>query len=62
MEYISLDDLMIKNEPSFFKKLNKNSVDTYDLELFIKEGKKYFSKVEILDSHPDTRKLLIFEK
>ncbi|MBD3231343.1 hypothetical protein GF322_01640 [Candidatus Dependentiae bacterium] len=62
LEYVSLEDLMIKSEPDFFKNLNRNNLQSYNLDIFIKEGLLYFKDIEILDSHPDTRRLLIFTK
>lgn len=62
LEFVGLIDNMIQDEPSFFKNLNKYTEDTYNLEVFIQLGKKYFKEVEVLDSHPSTRKLLVFRR
>ena len=62
LEYVGWDDKLIKNEPSFFANLNKFTKETYNLDLFIKEGKKYFRTVELLESHPKTRTLLVFRR
>lgn len=62
LEFICLDDNLIKSEPDFFKNLNKYNQETYNIERFIDEGRKYFENIEILDSHPNTRKIIIFKK
>lgn len=62
IEFVSLDDPLVKGEPSFFKNVGRFNKDNYNLELVIMEGQKYFNTVEILDSHPDTRKLILFKK
>lgn len=62
LEFVSLDDNLIRGEPSFFKNLYKFSHDTYNLNIFISIGKKYFTDCEVLDSNSDTRKLLVFKK
>jgi hypothetical protein len=62
LEFVSLDDPLIKGEPSFFKNLNKHNEKTYNMDQVIAIGKRYFDHVEILDSHPETRKLLVFKK
>jgi precorrin-6B methylase 2 len=62
LEFIDLEDDVIKNEPSFFRSLSNYSKDNYNIPQIIKTGNKHYDKVEIMDSHPNTRKLLIFEK
>ncbi|HEY3375029.1 MAG TPA: hypothetical protein VGK02_08220 [Candidatus Aquicultor sp.] len=60
LEYVDLNDELIKNEPSFFKNLSKYTETNYNIEVMINAGKQYFKDVQVLDSHPETRKLLIF--
>ncbi len=62
LEFVDLKDNLIQGEPSFFKNLNKYTTDTYNLEIFINSGKKFFKDIDILNSHPDNRKLLVFNK
>ena len=62
LEFVGLNDSLILNHGSFFKNLKKYNESNYNLDLFVNVGKKYFSDVEILDSHPITRKLLVFKK
>ncbi len=62
LEFIDIKDDLIKNEPSFFKNLNKYTKDTYNLKVFINSCKKYFKNVEVVESHPDTRKILLCKK
>ncbi|MFH1461691.1 MAG: class I SAM-dependent methyltransferase [bacterium] len=62
LEYVGWDDELIKKESTFFKNLNKFTKETYNLNLFIKEGKKQFKSVELLESHPATRTLLVFRR
>ncbi len=62
LEYVGWDDELIKKEPTFFKNLNKFTKETYNLNLFVKEGKKYFKNIELLESHPETRTLLVFRR
>lgn len=62
LEFVDLTDEKIVNEPSFFKNINKFNHSNYSLERFLKVGKKYFADVFIRDSHPGTRKILVFNK
>jgi len=62
LEFINLEDNLIKNEPTFFKNLNKYSTVEYNLDNVIKIGLKFFKSFDVLDSHPDTRKLIVFNK
>ncbi len=62
LEFVGFDDEKIRQEPTFFKNLNKFSEQTYNLDLVLQIGKKYFNEVEILPSHPESRKLLILKK
>jgi len=62
LEFIGLDDAMIKGEPSFFKNLGRYTEDSYSLETVVNAGKKQFKSVEIMNSHPDTRKVLVFSR
>jgi SAM-dependent methyltransferase len=62
VEYVSLKDKVMDAESSFFKNLRHYNVKNYNIDLVIKEGKKHFSQVEIFNSNPGTRKLLVFKK
>ena len=62
LEFVDLDDEKIREEPSFFKCLSQHSKNSYNLDCVVTEGKKYFEKVEIILSHPQTRTILIFER
>jgi SAM-dependent methyltransferase len=61
LEYVDLEDDLIKAEPTFFKNL-ENAKHNYHLDYVVEVGKKYFSKVEKFSSHPETRMLLVFLK
>ena len=58
LEYVGLDDSLVKLNPSSFTQNREN----YSLDNILKEGKKYFREVEIFDSMPSTRKMLVFTK
>lgn len=62
LEFIGLDDNLIVTEQSFFKNLNKFSAENYNIDKFVEAGNKFFSSCEILDSHPDTRKIIVLKK
>lgn len=62
LEFISFDDKLICDEPSFFKSINTFSKDTYNLALVIDEGKRFFKSMQTMDSSDTTRTLLLFEK
>jgi len=62
LEFIGFDDPLIQDEPSFFSHISKFSQSTYNLEAIINVGLKFFSSHTVLDSHPTTRKLIVFEK
>ena len=76
LEYVDLKDENIQkaftnpssfvNDISIHKKLKDNldnyAEEYYNLENIIKTGYRYFSSVTVIDSHPHTRKLLVFQK
>lgn len=61
LEYVDLEDEMIRSEPSFFKNLEKGK-QCYQADNVLEAGNKYFDKIEIFPSHPETRKLFVFQK
>jgi len=62
MEYVDLDHELIVSEPSFFKCIIEYTKDTYNIGIFIDHGKRYFTSVDVFASHPNTRKILVFNK
>ncbi|MDR1236336.1 MAG: class I SAM-dependent methyltransferase [Holosporaceae bacterium] len=62
LEFIGIDDLLITSEPSFFKNLHKYDSKSYNPDRVVNIGMQFFKNVEILDSHPNTRKLIVFHK
>ena len=62
LEFISLKDGLIQSEPSAFKNIKKFTEASYNLQIVLEKGKRYFSNVEVRDSYPDSRKLLIFSR
>jgi SAM-dependent methyltransferase len=75
LEYVDLTDPRIKDalsNPEYkehavvyntvVNNLKNYASKNYTLSNFIKIGKKHFKSVEIFDSHPGTRKLLVFLK
>jgi len=62
LEFVDLADEKIVNEPSFFNNINAFDVSSYSLNRFIESGKLHFTNVAIYDSHPLTRKILVFDK
>lgn len=62
LEFIALNDEKIVNEPSFFPNLERFDAESYCLETVTEAGSRFFSSLNIWDSHPETRKILVFEK
>ncbi len=75
LEYVDLTDKALnyglthvdfwRNETDFKKalKILQNYANkSYNLPTILEVGEKYFSSVKILDSHPHTRKLIVFIK
>ena len=62
VEFVDLSDELIVNEPSFFPNLSKFTLENYNLDECIRIGMKYFLDVNILESHPESRKILVFKK
>jgi hypothetical protein len=62
LEFISLEDNLIKTEPSFFPHLHNYNSQNYTIDCFIRIGKTHFSSCEAMDSNPATRKFLVFRK
>lgn len=62
LEFVSLDDPLVIEEPSFFRNIHNFNKQNYNLDQVILEGKKYFATAEILASHPESRTLILFKK
>jgi SAM-dependent methyltransferase len=62
LEFIGLNDNLIKSNPFFFKNLAMYNERSYNLERIVRSGARFFSKAEVLDSHPSTRKLIVLNK
>ncbi len=61
IEFVQINDPLIKSEPTFFKNLGRYNENSYNIDMLITEGKKFFKDVEVFDSHPETRKLVLFK-
>lgn len=62
LEFVSIDDKLIQDDPPFFKNLNNYSSDNYNIDVVVAEGMKYFNRHQIMDSDSITRKLIVFHK
>lgn len=61
VEFVSKSDRLVQSEPKFFPAYDKDPgrFEWYTRENFVKELRKYFREVEIKNSHPDTRTILV---
>lgn len=62
LEFVDLDDQMIRDEPSFFSQLGRFTRSNYNIDMVCDIGMKYFNSLDILDSDSANRKLLVFSK
>jgi SAM-dependent methyltransferase len=62
VEFVSLDDEKIREDPGFFPNLRRFDVGTYNLELVREAGLQHFARVEVQASHPGSRTLLVFDR
>lgn len=62
LEFVSLDDEKIRDNPGFFPNLGKFDASTYNLEIILQAGHRHFSSVEHRASHPATRTILVFDR
>lgn len=67
LEIVTLDDELIVAEknsdhPVFFKNIKDFSEENYSVESFIKEGRNYFQNFSVYSSHPESRKIIVFER
>lgn len=58
VEFVQLNDRMILENDDFFPLRDRNTVNTYSIELFLETAKNFFKYSEIYDSQPETRKIL----
>jgi SAM-dependent methyltransferase len=61
VEFVSLEDDKIREDPAFFPSLRSFDATTYNLERAREAGLRHFAKVETLPSHPASRTLLVFD-
>lgn len=62
LEFVGLDDDKIVDEPGFFPNIHKFDAASYNLEATIRAGRLHYGSVEVMNSHPDSRKILVFKK
>lgn len=62
IELITLDDPLIKENPSFFPKLTQTSAPMYNLDALLDAGRSMFRAATVMESHPATRTLVVFER
>ena len=62
IELITLDDPLIRENPGFFPKLTQHSATTYSLDALLEAGQPMFRTFTVMESHPATRTLVVFEK
>ena len=62
LEFVALDDDKIRADPAFFPSLRKFDASTYNLETMLQAGRRQFVRAEVRGSHPDSRKLLVFDR
>ena len=60
LEYVDINDEKIQQDPSFFPLINGTASRMYSLVSIVKVAKKYFRKIDIINSTEVTRKLLVF--
>ena len=61
VEFVSLEDDKIREDPGFFPNLHRFDADTYSLDRVREAGLRHFAKVQTLPSHPSSRTLLVFD-
>ena len=62
LEFVSLDDEKILQEPGFFPNLGKFTQDNYNLERVAEVGRRFFTSIDLMPSHPATRSILVLAK
>jgi len=62
LEYVDLNDELVKSEPFFFRNLSNFTEENYNIHIVTDIGRRYFPDVQVMDSHPNTRKLLVFRR
>lgn len=62
LEFVGLDDDKIVQYPDFFKNLKKYNGESYNFENFKAAGLKHFTSMEVFESNPDTRTIMVFTK
>ena len=62
VEIPNLQDPLIRENLPYYRYAEDATSDRYSVDRFIEEGWKYFKKIEIYQSHPRTRKIIVFEK
>jgi SAM-dependent methyltransferase len=61
IEFVDMSDAMIRAEPAFFPALeaSPHSFEWYGLDNFVAALRPHFPNLEIMQSHPETRSLII---
>jgi SAM-dependent methyltransferase len=58
VEFVNLDDALIAGNPDYFPKISSFTAHSYNLDAFLTAAGRYFTSYEILESHPETRKIV----
>ncbi|MGH9421440.1 MAG: class I SAM-dependent methyltransferase, partial [Thermoanaerobaculia bacterium] len=61
VEFVEMDDAMIRTDPDFFPALKANpaSFSNYSRDNFIAGLSRHFTNIEVVPSYPETRSLLV---
>ena len=62
IEFVAINDKLIKNEYGFFSNLDSFTSENYNLSLAVKSASKYFKSYTVFESHPETRTIIKFIK
>lgn len=64
LEFVSIDDPLIQNEPEFFPayKSNPSNFSSYSMKNLLKELEKFFKKITIIHTDINTRSVIFCEK
>ncbi|HYC58388.1 MAG TPA: class I SAM-dependent methyltransferase [Thermoanaerobaculia bacterium] len=62
IEMIALDDPLVRENPSFFPMLQQTAPAAYNLDALLEAGRSIFRTATVMESHPSTRAIVVFEK
>lgn len=61
IEFVAIDDKLVRDDPSFFKNIGNYSEESYNFSKLVEVSRRFFRQVRVYESDSPTRSILLLE-